>query len=308
MTQISLNGIRLSRPMAAALRRYDLEGDTLHKALAAHRINMVNAGGHFKPDTLNFTCCLDPEACQQPSVLDLLPDFVFPVSLVSLYPHKEDSKLLWLLLDLLKGSPFVPHHLTSSHAVISLVLDTSQVDDFISLLETRVTLPDSRTPYVQEVDMDISEVLQKYPETRSSYEEERIKTYGIQLLSDLSMTRDTGDLDAILETESMGPRAGSFVFVSMVRSQPQEAGNSASDLILITRGELSGSRRVDLIRFHGPHFGDRYRILQTALDCLEKAGIPLICFGCTGASIALVLDAGQGTAAQSALGKGFEAP
>lgn len=66
--------------------------------------------------------------------------------------------------------------------------------------------------------------------------------------------------------------------------------------------------KADLIGFHGPHFGDRYRILQTALDCLESQRVPLLIAGCTGASVSLVVPQGAGAEARHALARGFEAP
>ena len=46
---------------------------------------------------------------------------------------------------------------------------------------------------------------------------------------------------------------------------------------------------VELIYFHGPHFGDRNGIVDSAFRVLSSANIPVLVAGCSGASIHLVL-------------------
>ncbi|MCG8341288.1 MAG: hypothetical protein MI684_00400 [Chlorobiales bacterium] len=103
------------------------------------------------------------------------------------------------------------------------------------------------------------------------------------------------------------PAEGKFHFISMLPCSKVTRPDSTVQIIRDS-GQDHDARPVDFIAFHGPHFGDRYRILDTALDCLEKAGLPLVLAGCTGASINLVLPQGQGRAAREALSRGFEAP
>ncbi len=300
MAAISLNGIRLSREMVLACQVSSPGQTPLHQILADHRINMVNAGGHLLHHDLTFFCCLEPEVRTQKPLRNLLSDLIFPVCLVSLYPHREDARVPDLMLRLLADAGLTFYHLVSSNAVVSLVLPVGDVKTFIGRLEQAVDLPDTHTPYVQEVAMDISPILRKYPETRSTYVEERIKTYGLELMEDLGMrVLDLGKEGTGLPRTGQGDR---FVFVSAVTN-----GCGGKMLTLVPQGN-SAHERVDFIRFHGPHFGDRYRILQTALDCLAQDQVPLRCMGCTGASLALVFEKGLGAAAVNALEKGFERP
>ncbi len=46
---------------------------------------------------------------------------------------------------------------------------------------------------------------------------------------------------------------------------------------------------VEMIHLQGPHFGDRYGIADTVFSALSKGGISLLAASCTGASIYLVL-------------------
>jgi hypothetical protein len=52
--------------------------------------------------------------------------------------------------------------------------------------------------------------------------------------------------------------------------------------------------RADMISFQGPHFGDRYGILDFTLKALAKEELPLLGIVCSVATIDLVLPAGWG--------------
>jgi hypothetical protein len=227
------------------------------------------------------------------------------VTQVSVYPHRRRFAVPETLMQMLESGDIPFYHLVSSPAVMCVIIDTRCRDRVIGLLETFFDLPGSHTPYYQETDQDITALLKKYPETRSTYVEEKIKTYGIQLIPNLSMAAFRGPSDRFVHTRhrltsDIGSDAG-FHLVSVIRVSPQ-----ITDAVFVL--ESGGSEPVDLITFHGPHFGDRYRILQTALDCLETGHAPLRAAACAGASVSLVFPAGAGQAAQTALARGFEAP
>ena len=46
---------------------------------------------------------------------------------------------------------------------------------------------------------------------------------------------------------------------------------------------------VELIYFHGPHFGDRHGIADSAFSVLSGKKIPILAAGCSGSAIHLVL-------------------
>lgn len=230
------------------------------------------------------------------------------VTQVSVYPHRRRLAVPLVLMKMLAtaGIPF--YHLVSSPAVLSVVIDTRFHDPVIALLETTFDLPASHTPYIQEIDRDISALLKKYPETRSTYVEEKIKTYGIQLIPGVTMRRirDVGDRLMPIQqdlAEDVGPD-DLFHLISIM----QIPGNRLDALVVLDSAQGNLWEPADLITFHGPHFGDRYRILQTALNCLETDRILLLAAACAGASISLLFPAGTGSPAQTALAKGFEAP
>ncbi len=85
------------------------------------------------------------------------------VTQVSVYPHRRRLAVPLVLMKMLAtaGIPF--YHLVSSPAVLSVVIDTRFHDPVIALLETTFDLPASHTPYIQEIDRDISALLKNTP-------------------------------------------------------------------------------------------------------------------------------------------------
>jgi len=72
--------------------------------------------------------------------------------------------------------------------------------------------------------------------------------------------------------------------------------------------EMQEAEIVDLLFFQGPHYGDRYGVLDFALAPLTKAAIPLLAVACSVATIYLVLPAGWGGKAKKILSTEFEIP
>lgn len=283
----------------------DTTGASIHQSLSFHRINMVCAGIHFTGQQTRISCCVDLE--HQDRARELADGKGDLVCLVSIYPHHASSVVLGVFLGILGQHSIPCHHLVSSHAVISAVIGLADRDRTVALLEKAFSLPPSHTPFRQEIDMDLTNFLKKYPETRASYVEEKIKTYGIRLEKGLDLFRrrcpasglaDIGNTlaampDARFHLVSATPVSDGYEFFAAM--DPGQAGQ-----------DRCGA--VDLLSFHGPHFGDRYRILGTALECLATESIPVSVVGCTGASVTLLLPAGQGAAGRQALAKGFDAP
>jgi hypothetical protein len=310
--QIPINGIRLGPGLVWAGQNAPPAHPffSVSQILSAQCINLVCAGLHRRKRGNVFSGCVESGyrevivrlAREDPTVLPPAN-----VTQVFVYPHRKRLAVPLVLLEMLDvaGVPF--YHLVTSPAVICVVIDTRDQDRMITLLEDTFALPASHTPYIQEIDQDISALLKKYPETRSAYVEEKIRTYGIQLIQGLFVVQ----LQTIRDRFSR--IADTEFHLMSVMPNPGRPEQDADDVIVVSDGSLAGEdtaarQSVDLITFHGPHFGDRYRILQTALDCLETEQIPLRVAACAGASISLVFPAGTGHAAKIALEKGFDAP
>jgi aspartokinase len=65
---------------------------------------------------------------------------------------------------------------------------------------------------------------------------------------------------------------------------------------------------VELIFFHGPHFGDRYGIAESVFRALAGRGIPVLAAGCSGSAVYLVLPDGMARRARVFLAETFEVP
>ncbi|MCG8341287.1 MAG: ACT domain-containing protein [Chlorobiales bacterium] len=177
MRKIPINGIRLSREMAWAGSRYPRERDPgtvpVHRFLAEQRINMTCCGIQHSADTVQVSACIDLEheqMLQGPGVETAR------VCALSVYPHRSDIRVPVMVAGLLHQEGIPVYHLVSSHAVVSVLVASEDEAAVIALLEAAFELPDSHTPFRQEVDTDMTQFLRKYPETRASYVEERIKT------------------------------------------------------------------------------------------------------------------------------------
>jgi aspartokinase len=65
---------------------------------------------------------------------------------------------------------------------------------------------------------------------------------------------------------------------------------------------------VELISFHGPHFGDRYGIADTAFKALDGQGVPVLITVCSGAAVYIVLPEKKLQDARPLLLEAFLAP
>ena len=71
---------------------------------------------------------------------------------------------------------------------------------------------------------------------------------------------------------------------------------------------LNSAVRVDVIRFQGPHFGDRFGVADYTLTALVRHGIDFMGMTCSISGISLVLPRGRGQTATTVLRSVFEIP
>jgi aspartokinase len=65
---------------------------------------------------------------------------------------------------------------------------------------------------------------------------------------------------------------------------------------------------VEVIFFHGPHFGDRYGIADSVFKALARKDVPVLAAGFSGSSVYLVLPGGTVQRARMLLEEAFEVP
>ncbi len=338
---IRINGIRLSTEMIQ-VRQYSPSGDCgysepIYQAFAGDKINIACLGLDKRVSGTSTFCCIDKKTDKKffekylnhPGIVAPGSEQFSRVCSISVYPHHSSLNTFGFLIQLLGRNKIRFQHLVSSNAMISFVVEMSDQKRVLDLFEKEFDLPPTHTPFQQDFhDQTCEFVKQRYYETRATYIEQKIKTYGIGLdpcldLMEISCTQDQLETSGahIRSLEKAGKK---FHFIS---AMPSPGDENACHLFCLTTALTSKERQsflskftgvtgldicrflsADLISFHGPHFGDRFGIFNTAMNCFQSESIPILLAGCTGASICMVLPASRGEKAISALAEGFDTP
>lgn len=162
-------------------------------------------------------------------------------------------------------------------------------------------------------------------ETVAIYREERIRTYGFDLKTDLTLITlvvsptDQGAVARALD--QLGKAGFSYELLTAHASETGGCGfsfltgasNATSMTELLQKAapgilEISQESSLELLHFQGPHFGDRYGIVDAAVDALTTAEIEPIAVCCAGSSIYMVLPANSGREAIRILSTPFQTP
>ena len=346
LKQISINGIRLS-PEMLQVRQYSSPGNSgyrapIYQALAEDKINIACLGFENRASGASILCCIDKklykEAIEkysdekhsdQDNSKTLGYENISRVCSISVYPHHSSLNTLGFLLQLFGQNKIRFQHLVSSNAMISFVIEMSDQKMVLDLLEQEFNLPPTHTPFQQDFhDQTCEFVKKRYYETRATYIEQKIKTYGIGMEPCLDLLEISCTPDQLKNCgkgiRSLEKRGKKFYFTCATTHPGDE--NICRLFCLMTplssldrqsfllefkadKGlDICGFVPADLISFHGPHFGDRFGIFNTAMACFQTEAIPILLAGCTGASICIVLPVSRGEKAISALVKGFDTP
>ena len=164
-------------------------------------------------------------------------------------------------------------------------------------------------------------------ETIAVYWENKAKTYGFQVERDLSLFQisvapfEMAELGSTLFNDTSGIRfswvlaqsAGDHQRLKIYLLLNQEWAPSMQGIVERARENdidfnLQTTSPVELIYFHGPHFGDRYGIADTALGTLRRKGLPIIATGCTGASVYIIAPEKQSAEIKQILSGVFDTP
>lgn len=163
-------------------------------------------------------------------------------------------------------------------------------------------------------------------ETIAVYWENKVKTYGFQIERELSLFQISIALHELAGLGSVLFNDNSGIRFSWVLAQPssqqrlkfyllfnQEWTPSMQVIAERLKGnstdlDLKTTSRVELVCFHGPHFGDRYGIAHTALGTLRRKGLPILAAGCTGASVYIIVPEQQSTEVKHILSDVFDTP
>jgi aspartokinase len=163
-------------------------------------------------------------------------------------------------------------------------------------------------------------------ETTATYWEPRIKTYGFQTLTGLSLlevTIDPGRMASLGRAlVQMGEKN---IHSHLVFSRPSPDGLKVCFLIQRDLEHLAAEHleqplqqdvdrfayrtsSAELVFFQGPHFGDRYGIADVAVEALASGGVEVTAIACSGACVYIVLPQGKSKEAMVVLSRTFEIP
>jgi len=164
-------------------------------------------------------------------------------------------------------------------------------------------------------------------ETIAVYWEENIRTYGIQVEKNLCLARVDILPDQLAEIgqhiSELGRDGTNFRLILAHQYEPevlsiymvfQETFKNQLEQFIARPSVKDGSRSVnidfpvEMLYFHGPHFGDRYGIADMAGQALQKEGIQYIVMGCSAASVHLLFPENVADKARQALATVFHTP
>ncbi len=322
-TLFKINGIRLNTDYIRVTqeKKYpghwkDSESFTpLYQGMQARHINMVLMSLDSMNDDLFVSGVVSRKNLNKIPDSEKIWDHQSPVTILSVYPHHHKLELLGFILQIFGLNEISFFHMASSNAQLTFVINPEDCDSITELLAASLDLPSSHAPFEQEENEELIKFLKKkYPETRATYVEKKIKTYGIEVTQNLNLWCFE-DLLSGQKIAKAGRKISSYDSDGQARffhacAHGLISGSTRISVLTHESVEFDGavSLPADFISFHGPHFGDRHSIAARALDCLAADGIPVLLMDCTGASIAMTLPSGQGMAAKQALMNAFETP
>jgi aspartokinase len=250
-------------------------------------------------------------------------------AVLALYPHDKRPEVIGNFIRSLARARVRLHGLASSPSAISAVFSSRRQKAAVEQLFQDFQFSSFASP--QEffaAQPPPEEYVQKVVAT---YQEKTIKVYWIVPQPDLDLWGMSissteileGMASALMDLAELGlkvpflvalPGLGGREFiVSFSTARTPEAADQGNEVRRLLKQHLPEARPMRLtpvagIFLHGPHFGDRYGIVQTLLDALERARVTLLALSCTISSISLIIRQQELAAAQLVLGNTFEAP
>ena len=163
-------------------------------------------------------------------------------------------------------------------------------------------------------------------ETIAVYWESRIKTYGFQVERELSlfkismapgelagfgaaMFNETGEIHFSWSLVQASSTHTLTIFLLLAKKW-ERAMHAILGAYRTESGciDLQVHSPVEMVFFHGPHFGDRYGIADTAMGELREKGLSILIAGCTGASVYLIVPEHCSAETKNVLSGVFDTP
>jgi hypothetical protein len=250
-------------------------------------------------------------------------------AVVAVYPHEKRPEILGTFIRSLARARVILHGLASSPSAISVVLSSRRVKAAVEQLFEHFHFPAFASPQeFFDAQPPPAELVQQVVAT---YQEKVIKVYWIVPQLDLDLWGGQisstaileGFAEALIEFGELGLKipflvaspglGGKDFLLSFSTAREPDRGDQGPEVRRILQRHLPDIRPMRLtpvagVFLHGPHFGDRYGVVDTFLQALGKARVSLLALSCTVSSISGVLKQQELDAAMQVLSETFEAP
>jgi len=339
MNSVRINGLRLSGRLGRLYQEIQCFPEAgsvyLSRKLALSRINITFLLLNCLYLPARISCMVAPESLAGCADRAGFSSDAFNgtqpgdmAGLISLFPHRFDPAVMGAVFKAVYEDKLPWYCMATSGSMLTMAVGFDIQQQAALSISNHIDLPSDHGPFRPEPDYDIiSRRLKTDPETVAQYVEERVRTYGIQVKTGLTLcsirTGPENQLTLGRAMESLGEAGFCFIHAiaettplqeiqaAVVLEPPKSRGFPAS----ITphfpenlQADLEIRKNVQVISFHGPHFGDRFGIADKALSCMSDSGIPVLMAGCVGATVTLVLPPGVEKNALYALSGAFDHP
>ncbi len=249
------------------------------------------------------------------------------IAVIAVYPHEKRPEILGTFIRSLARARVVLHGLASSPSAISVVLSSRRVEAVVQQLFEHFHFPAFASP--QEFFAAQPPPAELVQQVVAAYQEKVIKVYWIMPQPDLDLWGAQisstaileGFAEALIEFGELGLKipflvaspGGKDFLLSFSTSRAPSPGDQGAEVLRILQRHLPDIRPMRLtpvagIFLHGPHFGDRYGVVDTFLQALRRARVSLLALSCTVSSISGILRQQELAAAMQVLQETFEAP
>jgi hypothetical protein len=243
--------------------------------------------------------------------------------ILSVFPHRSDPTIAARLLGLFNQEGLALGAVGNSPSAISVVLDKGLLSKAGSALFDVFQFSAYRTPSDWKLAQKGREKL--YKEVVASYQEQRPKTYGLEIADQhdfVCVRLDGGDLASLGPTLHACSQHGlnlTFLSLGPPNSERDETlafclpGSSAKACATIlnrlcSENALVARSQAAVFTMNGPHFGDRHGIASELLNGFEEHHVDLLGLSCTIASVTGVVPSSQLDSAVKAIRSSFEVP
>ncbi len=246
-----------------------------------------------------------------------------PVVTASVFPHRSRGTILQATSRLALGGSLPLLALATSLSALTFTVSHAHLPRALDGLHRAFLLPENHSPLLPEplATRSSHRAAGGSLETAAQYHEQVVRTYGFDLLADQTMVKVSWPISESSATWIFGGCAKKNHEQRLTMAVAGiEAGSSTLWVVApggSTRafgslgiGEAcpAATRSVDVLRFHGPHFGDRHGIAAATLTALLEGDLWPLLVACTGASVHVALPRGAGEAAMATLSTRFCAP